>query len=90
MYLNIKIEAKGFCYGLNKYCESTLYFNMEPFEFEKLIGEALYQVERQGYGFKTNEVYSDVVTNYRLRGSFRNNYCKIYSSDVLNIWIKSL
>lgn len=88
MCLNIKIEAKGFCYGLNRYCESALFFNVDSHDFEQLIGEALYQVECQGYGFKTNEVYSDVIIGYKLRDYFGSNYCKIYSSDVLNICVK--
>lgn len=88
MCLNFKIEAKGFCSGFNMECDSTLSVNVDVDDFKKVLGEALYEVEKQGFGFVTSEIYEDISKGYDDLSSLRKQYQKIYTSEVVSVSVK--
>lgn len=88
MNLVLKIEAKGFCSSLNISCDSKLVIDVDADDFKKVLGEALYLIEKQGYGFVTSEIYEEVVQGYNDLVTLRKQYQKIYISDVLTVSLK--
>lgn len=87
MNLALKIEAVGEIESLGGVVNTTLSMDISEESFRDILGKALYQVESQGYAFKTSEVYDSAIANFEFL-TLRRQHQRIFSSDTVKVSVK--